>query len=68
MKVKRSCADFVDQIEPREAWYRMKQLWTTGGCVLHDPNFNVSYAPYYDLAQYPDCGAAITQASASECL
>ena len=54
------CANWVDQIEPRESWFRIKMLWTTGGCLLHDPTFNVSYEPYYDVATYPRCGAEMS--------
>jgi hypothetical protein len=58
-RVKQPCANRVDQIEPREAWYRIKALWKHGGCLLHDLHFNQSNSAIYDPVLYPGCGAAM---------
>ena len=59
-RVKQPCANQVDQIEPREAWFRIKALWKYGGCLLHDDDFNQTHLPMYDTADYPGCGNAIS--------
>ena len=58
-RVKRPCDDNVDQIEPREAWYRIKFVWKEGGCLLHDASFKTPYEPVYNESEYPLCGAAL---------
>ena len=60
-RVKQPCDDNVDQIEPREAWYRIKWLWKQGGCLLHDQNFSQLHRPAYAASEYPQCGAAVSE-------